>query len=76
MSAGFPLRLPIDIWDFLDESMGEHSIGALFDSSPKKTRSVGIQTLANGYTVSPEYSETLIANTLVEALELARKVLE
>jgi hypothetical protein len=62
---------------FLKEKiMGDSCGGALTASSPRKSRSVRIQSVENGYTIHPEYGENLIANTLPEALELARKGLE
>lgn len=58
--------------------MGEICVGALTASSPKKLRSVRIQSVENGYAINSDYNSrgTLIANTLPEALELARKELE
>lgn len=58
--------------------MGETCTGALTSSVPKKSRTVRIQSVENGYTIWSDYSNhgTLIANTLPEALELARKELE
>jgi hypothetical protein len=58
--------------------MGDTCIGALNASSPRKLRSIRIQSVENGYTINSDYNGrgTLIANTLPEALELARKELE
>jgi len=58
--------------------MGESLCGVLSSSSPKKLRSIRIQSAENGYTIHSDYSGrgTLIANTLGEALELVRKELE
>ena len=58
--------------------MEETLIGSLIASTPKKLRSVRIQGVENGYTIHSDYGGrgTLIANTLPEALELARKELE
>jgi hypothetical protein len=58
--------------------MENSCVGALTASAPRKLRSVRIQSVENGYTVNSDYigRGTLIANTLPEALELARKELE